>query len=98
MSRILYFIGAGLTKALALPKRPVPAMFDFISTLAEYVDDQIILTTLAELENSDPYPYAWVSTVARSLATQLVGRNRTTDPDLLAAFAAALKERPGESI
>jgi hypothetical protein len=98
MSRILYFIGAGLTKALALPKRPVPAMFDFISTLADYIDDQIILTTLAELENSDPYPYAWVSTVARSLAPQLVGRNRTTDPDLLAAFAAALKERPGESI
>jgi hypothetical protein len=98
MSRILYFIGAGLTKALALPTRPVPAMFDFISTSAEYIHDDVILTTLAELENSEPYPYTWISDVARSLAPQLVGRNRTNNSALRSAFARALRERPGESI
>ena len=98
MSKILYFVGAGLTKALALPTRPVPAMFDFIATAAEYINDEVVLTTLAELENSDPYPYAWVSAAARSLAPQLVGRNRTRDPVVLAEFARALRERPGESI
>ncbi len=98
MSRILYFIGAGLTKALALPTRPVPAMFDFISTSAEYVHDDVILTTLAELENSEPYPYAWVSVLARSLAPQLVGRDRSSDPAVRSAFARALRERPAESI
>src|ERR1039457_7693037 len=73
-------------------------MFDFISTSAEYVYDDVILTTLAELENSDPYPYAWVSSVARSLASRLVGRNRTTDHVVRGEFARALRERPGESI
>ncbi len=98
MSRILYFIGAGLTKALALPTRPVPAMFDFISTSAAYLDDEVILTTLADLENAQPYPYAWVSVEARSLAPQLVGQNRSNDPALRSAFARALRERTGESI
>src|SRR5579863_847150 len=98
MSRILYFVGAGLTKALALPTRPVPAMFDFISISAEYIDDDVILTTLAELENSEPYPYAWISAEARSLAPLLVGPNRTSDPAVRSAFARALRERPGESI
>lgn len=73
-------------------------MFDFISTSAEYVYDDVILTTLAELENSDPYPYAWVSTPARSLAPRLVGRNRTTNFAIRYEFARALRERPGESI
>jgi hypothetical protein len=98
MARILYFVGAGLTKALALPTRPIPAMFDFISTAAEYIHDDVILTTLAELENSNPYPYAWMSSAARSLAPQLVGRNRTTDVAVRAQFARILRERPGESI
>lgn len=95
MSKILYFVGAGLTKALALPTRPVPAMFDFIATSAEYIDDEVILTTLSELENSDPYPYVWVSAAARSLAPQLVGRNRTRDPVVLAEFARAITRTAG---
>jgi hypothetical protein len=98
MARILYFIGAGLTKSLALPTHPVPAMFDFISTSAEYIDDETILTQLAELENSEPYPYSWTSAVARSLAPQLVGRNPTSDPAVRSAFAHALQRRPRESI
>jgi hypothetical protein len=42
-------------------------MLDFISTSAECVNDDVILTTLAELENSEPYPYVWMSAEARSL-------------------------------
>jgi hypothetical protein len=98
VSRNLYFIGAGLTKALGLTAHPVPAMFDFIAVCAEYIDDPVILTTLAELENSKPYPYAWDSALARTLAPQLVGQRRTSDPDVRAAFARALRERPSESI
>lgn len=98
MPNILYFIGAGVTKSLALPTRPVPAIFDFVSTAAEYLYDDIVLTTLAELENSEPYPYVWESPVARSLARQLVGRNRKTDPEARSQFARALRDRPGESI
>lgn len=87
-----------MTKSLALPTRPIPAMFDFISTAAEYIYDDVILTTLAELENSEPYPYSWESSTARSLARQLVGPNRIANDTIRAQFARALRERPGESI
>jgi hypothetical protein len=77
-------------------------MFDFISTSARYINDPandpVVLTTLAELENSEPYPYAWVSVKARSAARRLVGPNRTDDPSVRIEFARALQERPGESI
>jgi len=98
MARILYFVGAGVTKAMALATRPVPAMFDFISTSTHYIEDEVILTTLAELENSEPYPYTWVATKARSLAAQLVGQNRVRDPAMRLEFARLLRERPAESI
>jgi hypothetical protein len=45
-----------------------------------------------------PNPYAWESAAARALAPRLVGRNRTIDPSVRAAFAQALRDRPGESI
>src|SRR5579864_1777449 len=101
MARILYFIGAGLTKALALPTHPVPAMFDFISTSAEYINDDVILATLTDLERCDPYPYAWRSREARSLALELLEQKRqngTSDPTVCSRFARALRDRPGESI
>lgn len=102
MSLILYFVGAGLTKALAKPTHPVPAMFDFVSTCAEYVvDDEVILTTLAELERCEPYPYRWYSRAATQVASKLLDqkrRNGTTEYSARHEFARALRERPGESI
>jgi hypothetical protein len=97
MGMILYFVGAGLTKSLALPTHPIPAMFDFISTASEYLSDDVILTTLAELENSDPYPYAWESPLCRNLANGLVDRNEKP-PEKVAQFGQALRDRPRESI
>jgi hypothetical protein len=73
-------------------------MFDFIATSAEYINDDVIITTLAELENSKPYPYAWISDVARALAPRLVGRDRIDDPAVRGQFARALRTRPAESI
>jgi len=98
MQRILYFIGAGLTRALALPTYPVPTMLDFISTCAEYITDDVVRTTLVVVENSLPYPYAWESDSARSLARRLVGPDTTSDPGVWSEFARALRDRPGESI
>jgi hypothetical protein len=98
MSAILYFVGAGLTKSLALPTHPVPALFDFVNTASEYLHDDVVLTTLAELENAEPGVYAWESPLARRLAQQLVGRNAQRTPDLRSRFAGALRDRPGESM
>src|ERR1035438_5577629 len=94
MSRMVYFIGAGLTKALALQSHPVPTMFDFIAVSAEYINDPVILTTLAELENSQPYPYLWVSDIARSLAPQLVGHQRTPSVSKMPSGCACISSVP----
>lgn len=98
MDRILYFVGAGLTKSLQRPERPVPMMNDFISVMADYLHDDIILTTLSALELlEDPYPYEYrppgMADVAKPLAC-------STDRSLgrRAEFKRALKNRPAESI
>lgn len=56
-------------------------MSDFISTCAEYIKDEIVRTTLAVIENSEPYPYAWESDSARSLARQFVTPRGARKPD-----------------
>jgi hypothetical protein len=76
-------------------------MLDFIGTSAEYINDPVVLATLTDLERCDPYPYAWQSCEARSLALELLEQRRqngTTDPSTRSRFAHALRERPGESI
>jgi hypothetical protein len=101
MPEILYMVGAGSTKALGRPARPVPAMFDFISTCAEYIDDEVVLTTLTQLEKYRPYPYVWHSPAATRLAdalNQQRQRNGTTDHAVRQEFAQALRQRPSESI
>ncbi len=98
MSRVLYFVGAGLTKSLALQAHPIPAMFDFITTAAEYLFDQIVLTTLAALEIAEPYPYAWGTPLCRTLADQLLDRNQQPPPDLQSRFRQALRDKPSESV
>src|ERR1035438_4255139 len=98
MDAILYFAGAGLTKSLALRTHPVPAMFDFVSTASEYLSDDVVLTTLADLEDAEPPAYAWQSAEAKRLAHQLVERGAQRPPDLRLQFARALRNRPSESI
>jgi hypothetical protein len=95
---VVYFVGAGLTKSLALPHRPIPTMFDFVSTAANYLYDDVILTTLAELESSDPYPYARECPAAKALARVLVEPNPDRSPATRSRFAEALRRRPSESI
>lgn len=76
-------------------------MFDFINTCANYVDDEVILTTLTQLETYCPHPYVWHSPDAERLARVLIQqrrRNGTTDYATREQFAQSLRERPGESI
>ena len=73
-------------------------MFDFVSTASEYLSDDVVLTTLADLEDAEPRAYAWESPVTRRLAQQLVGRSAQRTPDLRRQFARALRDRPSESI
>jgi hypothetical protein len=96
MRNITYLIGAGLTKSLETTGWPVPAMWDFTSTMASYIDDDIVLTTMAELENAGLYQGR--SDDAANLAVRIVGKSADRSPATRAAFRETLKKRPPESI
>ena len=68
MRNTVYFVGAGLAKSLELPQKPIPVMYDFVSVLADYLSDDVILTFLARLEQMEPYPYEWESPQAKELS------------------------------
>jgi hypothetical protein len=72
MRKILYFRGAGLSKSLQVPGKPIPMMLDFVGGLADYLSDNVILTTLARLETNTPYPYRWKSRDAARAAKERV--------------------------
>jgi hypothetical protein len=96
MPNIAYFVGAGLTKSLETNGRPVPAMWDFTSTMADYLEDDIVLTTMAELENAGLYQHK--SEEAAGLAAKVVGKSADRSAATRSAFREALKSRPRESI
>ena len=73
MSRkeIVYFVGAGLSKALEKPGKPIPLMYDFVSVMADYpAEDAVILQTLARLEYAGVF--RWSSAGASDLARRVV--------------------------
>lgn len=98
MRNIVYFVGAGLPKALELPQKPIPMMYDFVSVLADYLWDDVILTFLARLEQMEPCPYRRESPQAKELSKRLLGNAPDRSPENLEAFKQALKNRPLESI
>ena len=63
-----YFIGAGLTKALELERR-IPMMMDFVPILADYVDNDVVPSTLVKMELGRAYETA--CEVCLSLAQQI---------------------------
>jgi hypothetical protein len=93
---ITYFIGAGLSKSLEIKGSPIPAMWDFTATMADYLNDDIVLTSMAELENAGLYQHR--SDEAASIAARLVGESVDRSPAMRTAFREALKKRPAESI
>ncbi len=93
MRNILYFVGAGLTKSLELPSKPVPLMWDYISVMADYLYDDVILMALAKLEINDCY--TWKDPDAKTLAERLIRERSQKNRE---AFKRALKNKPSESI
>jgi hypothetical protein len=96
MPHSIYFIGAGLSKALQQDV-PVPLMADFVRVATHYAErdkSRIILTALIGLEALGLF--RWKSEVCKTLA-QKIEIDRLNSDDV-AAFLAALRRRPSESI
>src|ERR1700682_4434227 len=97
MDSALYLVGAGLTKSLQKPGRPVPMMNDFVSVMADYIEDDVILTTLAHWEILEDSAYSYRPPGMVDLARLLAdGTDRSLEQR--ATFRRALKNRPAESI
>jgi hypothetical protein len=93
---ITYFIGAGLSKSLQGGALPIPAMWDFTATMADYLHDDVVLTAMALLENARLYEHK--SDDAESIAARLVDSSTDRSPVVREAFREALKKRRPESI
>jgi hypothetical protein len=93
---ITYFIGAGLSKSLQSEASPIPAMWDFTATMADYLHDDVVLTAMAQLENARLYEHR--SDDAESIAARLVDSSSDRSPVVREAFREALKKRRPESI
>jgi len=98
MARKLYLVGAGLSKSLEKAGKPIPLMFDFVSAMADHLDSQVILASLAALELADLYE--WKSAEAKGIAERIFEslRNGPCPDNLRAQFRRVLKDRPWESI
>ncbi|MBI3492990.1 MAG: hypothetical protein HY047_14605 [Acidobacteria bacterium] len=104
MPNIVYFIGAGLSKALErLPYR-VPVMNDFVNVAADYVEqDDVVLTTLAVFAQQGLFTnpaserLRMISARLREIAPGLAD-GRARDPQLKSEFAHAMKAWPGENL
>jgi hypothetical protein len=96
MPHTIYLIGAGLSKSLESPAHAVPLMTDFVRVLADYVENDVVLTTLAELENAGVFTNK-CEEVSR-LAQLFVGKAPDRSPQNRDRFARCLRDRPAESI
>ena len=93
---LLVFAGAGLTKSLERKGGPrVPLMADFIATMADYVDNDVIRTALSELDREHVFEHPFPE--AQELAYQLTRPDGNT-AERRAAYRALLKTRPAENI
>ncbi len=101
MPHILYFIGAGLTKALEKDKQ-VPLMNDFVSVAADHLledgNSGVILTTLCSLITSHSFRWEFPHD-----ATTLAEKLANADPDgrtpqEIRRMQSFLKRHPAENI
>lgn len=94
---VVYFVGAGLSKALERSPIRVPVMQDFVNVAADYVeDDDVILTTLAVFAQNGWFQNP-VSPRLKEIAPGLAdGRGR--NPALRSEFAGAMRSWPPENL
>lgn len=93
----VYFVGAGLSKALERSPIRVPVMQDFVNVAADYIEnDNVILTTLAVFAQKGWFQNP-VSPRLKEIAPGMAdGRGR--DPALRSEFARAMKSWPPENL
>ncbi|HSY47305.1 MAG TPA: hypothetical protein VLC46_00690 [Thermoanaerobaculia bacterium] len=92
----IYFVGAGLPRALQQPDFPVPLMWDFVSVAASYAaTDDVLLTTLTQLEIGGVFEHSTPQSIA--LAAKVAPPSTATAAER-AEFLQAISSRRPENI
>jgi hypothetical protein len=92
----IYFVGAGLPKALQRADFPVPLMWDFVRVAAVYAStDNVLLTTLTQLELGRVFEHSTPASIA--LAAKIAPSNAATAAERT-AFLNMMSSRPQENI
>jgi len=93
---ILYFIGAGLSKALERPPKRIPLMADFLATMADHLHNRVVQVGLAHFERQHALPWP-LDLEVRQFIDKVAG-HITPDAPEVAEVAALLKRLPAENI
>ena len=94
--KAVYFVGAGLPKALQQAEYPIPLMWDFVKVAAGYAEtDDVLLTTLAQLEVGGVFEHS--TAASRALAEKVTPPRVSTAEDR-AEFLRVISSRPQENI
>ena len=96
MRQILYFVGAGLSKALEQPGKRIPLMADFLATMADHLHNQVVQVGLAHFERQ--HALAWpLQPEIRRFIDKVTGRVAPT-PSEIEEVGTLLKRLPAENI
>jgi hypothetical protein len=94
--RAIYFVGAGLPKALQRDGFPVPLMWDFVKVAAFYAaSDDVLLTTLTQLEIAGVFEHATAASIALA---ESITPPKTSTPQRRNDFLRTVSSRPQENI
>jgi hypothetical protein len=94
--KAIYFVGAGLPKALQRDGFPVPLMWDFIKIAAFYAgSDDVLLTTLTQLEIAGVFKHATAASI--DLADS-ISPPKIATPQQREDFLRIVSSRPQENI
>jgi hypothetical protein len=91
--RVLYIVGAGLTKALEETGNRVPLMADFLATMASHIDDPVIARALVKYELN-----GWFDWPSTEYGRQLAARIESGEHQALELLAKEITRRPGENV
>jgi hypothetical protein len=94
--KAIYFVGAGLPKALQQDGFPVPLMWDFVRVAAFYAaSDDVLLTTLTQLEISGVFKHATAASIA---IADSITPPKTSTSQQRSDFLRIVSSRPPENI
>ena len=98
MAQILYFIGAGVSKALELPSSPpkrIPLMGDFVSVMGDYIGEQVVQASIASFVKERVF--ASPPKLLEEFA-EMKRRGQSIEPTMLREVAQLLKTLPEQNI